>query len=668
MSFTDRLVHGWNAFMNKDPTYKELGPSYTYRPDRMRFTRGNERSIITSVYNRIAIDCASTDVKHIRLDENGRFKEEIDSDLNYCLTVESNIDQTSRALLQDIVMSMFNEGVVAVIPVDTEFNPEHRGGYKIYTLRTGKILEWYPDKIKTRVYNEKTGKREDIFVPKSVACIIENPMYAVMNEPNSTAQRLIRKLALLDVVDEQNGSGKLDMIIQLPYIIKTEARRQQAELRLNNIKKQLSESNLGIAYTDGTEKITQLNRPVENQLFSQIESLTRMLYSQLGLTEEIMNGTADEKVMTNYYNRTIEPIMAAIVLEMKRKFLTKTARTQNQTIMYFRDPFKLVSTSELAELADKFTRNEIMSSNEIRQIVGMKPSDDPRADELVNANISQANMGMPQGLYDEMGNEMEGEVDTSGLDDIDAQLNELESMMQSDNTEHLMHYASQYYDPVKAHEYYEMYTKRGILKGREAGKTYTTSRLNDRGKATYKQVKEAMMAEKKKRLAEMRSANKASSSSKSGSNDQHREAMKSELSKNNEAMKKEIDSHNLAMHSKITSLETQIRALSKNPNPGRKAYLQDAIKKLRQENANKRQQITKSYNVDKRQEIVNKYSTQREKSAEERSTKNKLDTSNITKEYKEKLFNELKSMIDSGEFKKTSSSKKSSKRKSVRIK
>lgn len=396
MSLADRIIHGWNAFMNKDPTrYSsvDLGPSYSYRPDRVRFTRGNERSIITSVYNRIALDCSSIDVKHVKLDDEDRYKETMVSSLNECFTVEANLDQTGRNLIQDAVMSMFNEGCVAVIPVQTDINPED-GSFTVEELRTGKIVEWYPEYIKVDAYDQRDGKHKQFIIAKRAAAIIENPFYAVMNEPNSTAQRLIRKLALLDRIDEQNGSGKLDLIIQLPYIIKTEARRKQAENRRKDIMEQLSSSNLGIAYTDGTERVTQLNRPVENQLLAQIETLTRMLYSQLTITEEILNGTADEKVMNNYYNRTVEPIMTSLVEEFVRKFLTKTARTQKQSIKYFRDPFKLVPTTQLAELADKFTRNEIMSSNEFRQIVGMKPSSDPRADELINANISQSKEDM----------------------------------------------------------------------------------------------------------------------------------------------------------------------------------------------------------------------------------------------------------------------------------
>lgn len=390
MSFGSRLKHAWNAFTgNVQMNYRDLGMSYSYRADRPRMSRGNERSIITSVYNRIALDVAALNVQHVRLDENGRFLSVIDDGLNNCLTLEANVDQTARSFVQDVVISMFDEGSVAIVPVDTTTDPNVSGSYDIQSLRVGQILDWYPQYIRARVYNEQTGRKEDIVVPKSAVAIIENPLYAVINEPNSTMQRLIRKLNLLDVIDEQSGSGKLDLIIQLPYVIKTEARRQQAENRRKDIESQLSGSKYGIAYTDGTEHITQLNRSVNNNLMSQIEYLTSMLYSQLGITQSILDGTADEKTMLNYNNRTIEPIISAIVDEMKRKFLTKTARSQRQSISFFRDPFKLVPVNEIAEIADKFTRNEIMTSNEIRQVVGMKPSDDPRADELRNKNLSE---------------------------------------------------------------------------------------------------------------------------------------------------------------------------------------------------------------------------------------------------------------------------------------
>lgn len=397
MSFGYRLKHAWNAFTGTDyTTYQDVGPGYSSRPDRIRLTKGNERSIITSVYNRIALDVAALNVQHIRLDENGRFLSVIQDGLNTCLTVEANIDQTARAFIQDIVVSMLDEGCVAIVPVDTTYDPSVTGSYDIQTMRVGKILDWYPQHVRVRLYNERTGAKENILVPKSTVAIVENPLYAVVNEPNSTMQRLIRKLNLLDVIDEQSGSGKLDLIIQLPYVIKTEARRQQAENRRKDIEAQLSGTKYGIAYADGTERITQLNRSVNNNLMSQIEYLTSMLYSQLGITQSILDGTADEKTMLNYNNRTIEPIISAIVDEMKRKFLTKTARSQSQSISFFRDPFKLVPVNDIAEIADKFTRNEIMTSNEIRQVIGMKPSDDPRADELRNKNLSAPSESEPE--------------------------------------------------------------------------------------------------------------------------------------------------------------------------------------------------------------------------------------------------------------------------------
>lgn len=417
MGLGTRLQHAWNAFVNnRDPTmqYRDIGASYSYRPDRPRLTRGNERSIVTSVYNRIAIDCSAIDIKHVRLDDNERFKEEIDSGLNNCLSIEANIDQSGRAFIQDVVMSMLDEGCVAIIPVETDKDPILTDSYKILSMRTGKILEWYPAHVKVRAYDERTGRKEDIVLPKARVGIVENPLYAVINEPNSTMQRLIRKLCLLDAIDEQSGSGKLDLIIQLPYIIKTEARRQQAENRRKDIEMQLAGSKYGIAYTDGTEHITQLNRPVENNLMKQIEYLTQMLYSQLGITQAVLDGTADEQTMLNYYDRTIEPILSAIVDEMKRKFLTKTARSQKQSIEFYRNPFRLVPVNNIADIADKFTRNEILTSNEIRQIIGMKPSDDPKADQLINSNINHT------GEEERMALDEEAPMDEEGLMDEEA--------------------------------------------------------------------------------------------------------------------------------------------------------------------------------------------------------------------------------------------------------
>lgn len=398
INFSSRIKHAWNAFVNnRDPTtyHRYVSNSYSHRPDRPRFSRGTERSIVTSIYNRIALDVASNSIKHCKVDENGRYISEMKSGLNTCLNLEANIDQTSRAFVQDIVVSMFDEGCVAIVPVDTTFDPTITGSYDITSMRTAKILEWYPDRVKVRLYNDKTGNKEELILPKNVVGIIENPLYAVINEPNSTMQRLIRKLILLDAIDEQSGSGKLDLIVQLPYSVKSPTRRAQAEDRRKDIEEQLTNSKYGIAYVDATEHVTQLNRSVDNNLMKQIEYLTAMLYSQLGITQAVLDGTADEKTMLNYITRTIEPIISAIVDEMKRKFLTKTARTQLQTIMFFRDPFKLVPVNNIAEIADKFTRNEILTSNEIRQIIGIKPSDDPKADMLLNSNLNHANDGMP---------------------------------------------------------------------------------------------------------------------------------------------------------------------------------------------------------------------------------------------------------------------------------
>ena len=394
-NFGERLQHAWNAFFSRDPTIT-TEDTYSYgssiRPDRIRLTRGNERSIVNAIYSRIAVDVASVNIVHCRVDENDKFIEPINSDLNNCLTLEANKDQTSRALLIDIVMSMFDEGVVAVVPIECDVDPI-KSSFKIYSLRTGKITAWYPDHVRVSLYNDRTGRREEVTLPKKYVAIIENPFYSVMNEPNSTLQRLIRKLNLLDVVDEQTSSGKLDLIIKLPYLVKGEKREKQAEKRRKDIESQLTGTKYGIAYVDSTENITQLNRPLENNLMNQIEYLTKMLYGQLGMPEEIFNGTADEATLLSYYNRTIEPILSTFCLEFKRKWLTKTARTQGQSIQFFRDPFKLVPVSQIAEIADKFTRNEIMTKNEIRSVIGMRPSDDPKANELINSNINHPEEG-----------------------------------------------------------------------------------------------------------------------------------------------------------------------------------------------------------------------------------------------------------------------------------
>lgn len=447
-SFMSRLKHAWNAFNNRDPTtnFRFNGEAYYSRPDRPRFSRGNERSIVTSVYNRIALDASAINIQHVRLDDNGRFSSVIESGLNNCLTLDANVDQTGRAFIQDAVMSMLDEGCVALFPVETDVDPENTDSYKILSMRTGKIIEWRPEHVKIRAYDERIGRQSDIVLKKSMVAIVENPLYAVINEPNSTMQRLIRKLSLMDVTDEQTASGKLDLIIQLPYVIKTPARQQQAEERRKSIEMQLASSKYGIAYTDGTEHITQLNRSVENNLMKQVEYLTNMLYSQLGITQAILDGTADDKTMLNYYNRTIEPIMSAIVDEMKRKFLTKTARSQGQSIMFFRDPFNLVPVNDIAEIADKFTRNEIMTSNEIRSIIGMKPSEDPKADKLVNSNIAQAKEDQPsfnsesgEGLESEPGSDISGSDDDSIVEELlsslEAEIDKIISNYENEDSE-----------------------------------------------------------------------------------------------------------------------------------------------------------------------------------------------------------------------------------------
>lgn len=426
--FVDRLKHAWNAFTSRDPTtinYQEVGASYGYRPDRLKLIRGSERSIVTSVYNRIAIDVAAVNLEHVRLDENDRFVDTIDSDLNRLLHLEANIDQTGRQFIQDAVFSMLEEGVVALVPVDTNMKPSETGSFTIETIRTGQITEWFPQHVRIKLYNDKTGRRESIVLPKRVVGIVENPLYAIMNEPNSNLQRLIRKLNLLDVIDEQSGSGKLDLIIQLPYVIRSDARREQAEKRRKDIETQLSGSKYGIAYTDGTERITQLNRAVENNLLQQVEYLTNTLYGQLGITEDVFKGTADEKVMLNYHNRTIEPILSAFADEIKRKFLTKTARSQHQSIKFYRDPFRLATIDSIAEMADKFTRNEIATSNEMRGVIGWKPSDDPKADKLINSNLNHPEEAqqveqMPEGfgMEGEMEEESEVPEETDGFERI----------------------------------------------------------------------------------------------------------------------------------------------------------------------------------------------------------------------------------------------------------
>ena len=572
MSIVDRLVHAWDAFKGRDPTNvpKNLGYGYSVRPDRPRYTSGNERTIIAAVLNKIAMDCASIRLEHCRLDDQNRYMETISSSLNDCLTVSANIDQTGRAFVQDIVASMLDEGVVAVVPTKADFNPNNKETFKIEELRTARIREWYPEYIKVQMYNPETGNRDEFTYSKKSVAIIENPLYSVMNEYNSTLQRLVRKLTLLDAVDEETSVGKLNMIVQLPYTVKTEAKRKIADARRRDLESQLKDDKFGIGYIDATEKITQLNRPLENNLLAQIEYLTNLLYSQLGLTPEILNGTADENAMNNYYNRLIEPILSAIADEMLRKFITKTARTQGQSICFFRDLFKLMPINNVAEVADKFTRNEIATSNEIRQFIGLKPSKDPRADELRNSNISEAKdavnydvNGNP--VYTNQNGELEEDIDTElqYVEESDAALNEMENMLNHSERynlkDSLMHYASKYYDPVKAHEYYEEHKQ---LKGRKKSVS-----LTDEGKAIAKSVKETLDTSKK-----------------------------SDIERSNAATQQKKDSNAASLKHKIESLNKFLKQLSPKEREAQKERIQSQISSLRERNNRIREILTEKKN------------------------------------------------------------------------
>lgn len=671
MGFIDRLQHGWNAFMNKDPTrgYYDTGPGYSYRPDRPRLTRGNERTIVTSIFNRIALDVAALNITHCKVDENGRYVSSMDSPLNNCLNLEANLDQTGRAFIQDVVISMFDEGCVAVVPVDTSIDPEVSGSYSVESMRTGKILEWYPKHVKVRVYNENTGIKEDIKLPKSSVSIVENPLFAVVNEPNSTLQRLMRKLALLDVVDEQTSAGKLDMIIQLPYTIKSEARRTQAEARRKDIEMQLTNTKYGIAYVDATEKITQLNRPLENNLMKQIEYLTNMLYSQLGITQTILDGTADEQTLLNYHSRTIEPIVSAIVDEMKRKFLTKTARTQKQTITFFRDPFKLVPVNNIADIADKFTRNEVLTSNEIRQIIGFKPSADPKADELRNSNLNHpdenGDQGQKQGQgLPEQSNQGNGEYEQAmgDLDELDAQLDDLESSLPDES---LKHYASPYYDPVKAHEYY---MKNRELKGENSRKS--TAGLNDEGKAIAKYVKNQLDTERKGKVEDHNNrtqaqinTNKANMNSTINAN---KENMNSNLDAKKKNMAASIETHKTQTTQKIEKLREELKGMSMDDWNKNAERIQSEIAKLREDNDTIRTKLQVAYSEEsaklRSDNQAESAKLRTENQAESTNLRNahKTETARLSKEYEEKYKSELDKLKSDAKYIKVSKSSKSS--------
>lgn len=671
MGVADRLKHAWNAFL-KDPTieYQDIGPSYYRRPDRHILSRGNDRSIVSSIFNKIAMDAAALDIEHVQLDDENRYIGTIKSGLNNCLTLEANIDQTGRAFMQDVVFSMLDEGAVAIVPTDTDVSPKYTSGFDILTLRTAKILEWFPQYVKLRLYNEKTGKDEEITLPKKMVAIIENPLYATVNEPNSTLQRLMRKLVLIDAVDEETGSGKLNMIIQLPYIIKTESRRQQAENRRRDIEEQLRSSKYGVAYADGTEKIMQLNRPLENNLLAQIEYLTSMLYGQLGITDAVMNGTASEEEMQNYYSRTIEPILSAITDEMKRKFITKNARTRGQSIKYFRDPFKLITVSSIAEIGDTLTRNEIMTSNEFRQILGLKPSDSPRADELVNKNMPVEDLGIQNGQEIPIDPDPQGDYNTmvGDLDSFDDQLDALEESL---NHSELMHrnYASPYYDPEKAHEYY---MKNRELKGR------STSGLNEEGKFTAKSIKEALDKERDEKIQTHRDTtdSKISDSRKNMTNsiENMRKTTNSAIESNTEQMnnqiqiernnvKRTIKEHSDQMNRQIKQLQNQLSNMGPNQRKKRRQEFQDKIDELRAENDSQREELQTAYsefssnaksknakdNSKLREEQKEHSTKKREEHAEEKgklSKEHKDEKKKLKEEYEDRYGEELAKLFE----------------------
>lgn len=653
MALSDRIKNAWDAFLNKDPTrleFKDLGMGATYRPDRIRFRPGTDRTVVNSIYNRIAMDVASVDIEHVRLDENWRYSEDMKSYLEECLTVEANIDQTGRALVQDIAMSMFDEGVVAVVPVETYHNPINQGSWDVLQLRTAKIVQWYPEHIRVDLYNQREGKRQEITLPKSMCAIIENPFYYVMNEPNSIMQRLIRKMSLLDIVDEESNNGKLNMIIQLPYIIKTEGRKRQAEQRRKDIEMQLSSSKYGIAYTDGTEKITQLGHSYDNNLLDQVKYLTDLAYSQLGLTVEILNGTADEKAMTNYYNRTVEPVLTAIVEEMTRKFLTPTARTQRQAVKYFRDPFKIVATTQLAELANAFTRNEIMTANEFRQIVGLKPALDPGADELRNKNMPIQEEGEAEIAEDEMAVDVEGltgsidEMEAAGnarLDEVDEQIAALEKELKH------AQYASEYYDPVKAHEYYEEHKK---LKGRTK-----THKLNEEGQSDAAYIKEQLYGERDKKIQQEKDIHASNKDSSAANRDRlienRTDQLSSDIESENNKLSKDIESSANRMESKIEDIRNRLDGLEGDELQYEKAKALKEIEKLKDDNKNERAKL-------KEGALANKDKLRGEAQADKGSyrsnyrsdvdtSKNTMNTniSKIKSDYQKKYANEMGKLL-----------------------
>lgn len=694
LSFTDRLKHAWNVFNNRDPTYylrNYVGGLSEWRPDinRRYYRDSGDRSIVTAIKNRIAVDAAQVELQHVKIDDNGRFVELIDSGLNRCLSLSANVDQTGRALRLDIFMSMLDEGVIAIVPVDTTFDPEVTGTYQIKTIRIGKVVQWYPKHVIVQLYDENTGRRKEIAVPKTVAAIVENPFYAVMNAPNSTFQRLIHKLALLDSVDEQSSSGKLDLIVQLPYTVKTETRRQQADQRRRDIVNQLEGSKFGIAYMDAAEKIVQLNRPLENNLLAQIQYLTDLAFDQLGITKDILNGTADEKTMLNYNNRIIEPLVAAVADSMKRTFLTQTAITQKQSIEYYRDPFALVPVNNMADIADKFTRNEIMTSNEIRQVIGMKPSTDPNADVLRNKNLYDTTGPMPGGEtvvegnvnVDEPMTEEDADQALADLDNLDAQLDDLEKSLEHDDfgSEALVHN----YDP----EYRKWYHENVELKGiKLRDENPSTKGLNEEGRAYAKYVRQTLSEQRQSKVA----GSKVSTDSKIAESKSSADAgvakskerrdkfvaalntardnqLESERNSTNAAIdqsqrrrdetvtrtneqrdrdiesarnqtKAEVESHKNTMQMKIDTLKNQLSSLSKEDRAKVKDAIQQEIAGLREDNRKKREELQAAFKTTSG-EIRSKAKAETDSAREEHrstSTSERAKLKETTKSVREK--------------------------------
>ena len=694
LSFTDRLKHAWNVFKSRDPTYYSrnyVGGLSEWRPDinRRYYRDSGDRSIVTAIKNRIAVDAAQVELQHVKIDDNGRFVELIDSGLNRCLSLSANVDQTGRALRLDIFMSMLDEGVIAIVPVDTTFDPEVTGTYQIKTIRIGKVVQWYPKHVIVQLYDENTGRRKEIAVPKTVAAIVENPFYAVMNAPNSTFQRLIHKLALLDSVDEQSSSGKLDLIVQLPYTVKTETRRQQADQRRRDIVNQLEGSKFGIAYMDAAEKIVQLNRPLENNLLAQIQYLTDLAFDQLGITKDILNGTADEKTMLNYNNRIIEPLVAAVADSMKRTFLTQTAITQKQSIEYYRDPFALVPVNNMADIADKFTRNEIMTSNEIRQVIGMKPSTDPNADVLRNKNLYDTTGPMPGGEtvvegnvnVDEPMTEEDADQALADLDNLDAQLDDLEKALEQGDfdDEALIHN----YDPEYRKWYYENYEKKGKLA--DDGSS-STKGLNELGRDYAKYVRQTLSEQRQSKVA----GSKASTDSKIAESKAAADAgvakskerrdkfvaalntardnqLESERNSTNTAIdqsqrrrdetvtrtneqrdrdiesarnqtKAEVESHKNTMQMKIDTLKNQLSSLSKEDRAKVKDAIQQEIAGLREDNRKKREELQAAFKTTSG-EIRSKAKAETDSAREEHrstSTSERAKLKETTKSVREK--------------------------------